>query len=250
MKKGVFISYSVKNNDKKELLKLRLKNSKFLFPIVIADYNENMKCLADKIIEGIINADYFIPIITEQSKENQWVNQEIGFAKCKSIDDLIEIIPIVESSLLKDDKLKGFINNQLDLPYNFYENDKTTKFEDITNTLVSELEFRFSKKDKLIKFSDDTRRFLFKDNVLLQFPDKRTREIFGYDEQDVLEIPKSEIKKYIIKSKIESITKTTIVELNKKFYAKFNNELKLIPTKLTLKYIKDFNKSNTVVMEK
>jgi hypothetical protein len=49
---------------------------------------------------------------------NQWVNQEIGYANAIGK----QIVPIVEENILM--KLKGFIHSQLDLPYLYKSDDK------------------------------------------------------------------------------------------------------------------------------
>jgi hypothetical protein len=64
-----------------------------------------------------------IPIITEQSITEQWINQEIGFAT--AIDK--KIMPIIESGLI--DTLKGFIHKQIDLPYT-YQRESVRRQED------------------------------------------------------------------------------------------------------------------------
>jgi len=64
-----------------------------------------------------------IPILTIESICNQWVNQEIGFAKAINKP----IIPLVEESLL--DELKGFIHKQMDLPFKFIGDESDPKKE-------------------------------------------------------------------------------------------------------------------------
>jgi hypothetical protein len=162
MKKGVFISYSDTDRNKKDSLKKRLLKSKFLNPIVIADRRQTMKTLADKVINGIQEAKYLIPILTKESYDNQWVNQEIGFAKAKEINKEIEIIPIIESSLLKRKLLKGFINDQLDLSYNYNSNKDLKRenyaFRKCYNTLIDDIEKKIKKSKKQQNVSYDVKQ--------------------------------------------------------------------------------------------
>ena len=65
------------------------------------------------LTNGIEESQYIVPILTSKSYKTQWINQEIGFAKAKNK----KIIPIVEQQILTH--LKGFVNSQMDLSYNF-----------------------------------------------------------------------------------------------------------------------------------
>jgi hypothetical protein len=115
----VFISYSEKDSDKKTILQKALKRQQTVFmPVVVSSKKEPAKSLSDKVIKYIDDSSIFIPILTNNSISNQWVNQEIGYAFSKS---QIMKLPIVEESLLN--VLKGFIHNQMDLPFKYKEND-------------------------------------------------------------------------------------------------------------------------------
>ncbi|MBL7177935.1 MAG: toll/interleukin-1 receptor domain-containing protein [Desulfobacteraceae bacterium] len=96
-------------------LKRAISKRKILNPIVVADSRSPKKSLAQKVKEGINNSDYIVPVLTKASINNQWVNQEIGYAE--ALGTKIKIFPIVEASIL--DKLKGFIHKNLELPYRF-----------------------------------------------------------------------------------------------------------------------------------
>jgi hypothetical protein len=72
-----------------------------------------MTSLSEKVINGINEADYVIPILTKKSITTQWINQEIGFAQAKGK----KIKPIVDQQIMA--KLRGFIHSQIDLPYNY-----------------------------------------------------------------------------------------------------------------------------------
>ena len=127
MNEKIFISYS--NEDKNKLVSLSkaLKKSEKKFePIIVADRKNPGKPLTDKVKEGILETPFFIPILTRSSITNQWVNQEIGFAVANGR----KIMPIVERSILN--QLKGFIHDQMDLPFTF-EGSVTNKWKEAQN---------------------------------------------------------------------------------------------------------------------
>lgn len=113
MKAIVFISYSTKNLEKVKILVSDIESTESLSALVIADNREALKPLANKVAEGIRSCDILIPIITDESFQTQWLNQEIGYATALNK----KIIPLVEKKVV--DSLKGFIHKQIDLPYTF-----------------------------------------------------------------------------------------------------------------------------------
>lgn len=120
-----FISYSSKDNRKKEILESVLKEHA-IEPIIILN-RENPKDYGEsKIKRGIKEADFLIPILTSSSISTQWINQEIGYAESESDRGRIKIVPIVEEEILSE--LKQFINLIQDLPYRFHRSlDKRTE---------------------------------------------------------------------------------------------------------------------------
>jgi len=249
MKKGVFISYSEVDRNKKESIKKVLEKSKCLLPIIIAERRQSMKNLSDKIIKGINEADYLIPILTKNSINNQWVNQEIGFAKSQELERKIRIIPIIESSLLSEKLLKGFIHDQLDLPYNFKSDTNQSKerrnFRKCYNLLIADLELEIM-NNKLVKFKSSKKLYLRKDSELYLFPDFETRALFGLKNEDIYEYNNSEITNFKIAETIPSIKNVKYIEYDNKIYAQFGNELKHIPNPDTYKYICQFNKNTPI----
>jgi nucleoside 2-deoxyribosyltransferase len=113
MKKKLFISYGNDNFNKVKLVEKNLESHTLFSPIIVANKREANKALIDKVVEGINDADYIIPILTKDSIYTQWINQEIGYASAKGK----RIIPIIEESTM--DQLKGFIHKQNDLPYKY-----------------------------------------------------------------------------------------------------------------------------------
>lgn len=122
-KKSLFISYSSKDNDKIELIRMELENHSVFTAKIIASDREPLIPLAEKVKIGIEKAFVIIPILTSKSINTQWINQEIGYSTGKGI----ALKPIVEVQIMK--KLKGFIHKELDLPFNFRA-DKDRSIED------------------------------------------------------------------------------------------------------------------------
>jgi hypothetical protein len=143
----IFISYSDNDKNKMEALYNALKKigNKFI-PIVVAKRTSPNTTLSDKVKESILESSFIVPILTKDSINNQWVNQEVGF----SVGRDKSIIPIVDKSIMGD--LKGFINNQIDLPFNFEANSSThveaANFRKSYRLLVEYLEKGLVKKFK------------------------------------------------------------------------------------------------------
>lgn len=137
--KNVFISYADADKRKVRYISNKLKRTKIYKPIVVADNRKSLVALTDKVMEGLNISDIFIPILTKQSFHEQWINQEIGCfyanqAKRKNV------FPIVETDILND--LKGFIHNQVDLPYTYQ------------TSIDSKIEFNNFKKCFCLLFED------------------------------------------------------------------------------------------------
>lgn len=115
--KKIFISYSDLDKSKMIALKKAIDNGPSkIEAVVIADQKKPLETLTEKVITGIKNCDILVPILTTNSIKNQWVNQEIGYAKASDK----KIIPIISNRVFKD--LKGFVNPQVDCPFQFLQN--------------------------------------------------------------------------------------------------------------------------------
>ena len=124
MKTKIFISYAREDTNKmKALYKALSKPESKIFPIVSSKINMPGAPLSDKVMKGIEDSSCFLPIITESSIKNQWVNQEIGYAIAKNK----VIYPLVDDRIIH--KLKGFIHDQIDLPFTFTSTKSTPKRE-------------------------------------------------------------------------------------------------------------------------
>jgi len=136
---NIFISYSSENQNKLEALLRIFKKKENLTPIVVADQRLSLQTLSEKVINCFSKSDYFISILTKESINNQWVNQELGYAT--AIEDRIKIVPIVEKGIMDD--LKGFINRNVDLPYTYVGSDEKRKeaanFRKCCNLLLDDI---------------------------------------------------------------------------------------------------------------
>jgi hypothetical protein len=133
MKKKIFISFSEIDSEKLLCIKESKIINKDFHPIIATDVISPSKSLSNKVRQGIEECIYFIPLITKNSINAQWMNQEIGFALGRKK----WIIPLVESGIEKN--LKGFIHDQLDLTFVFNDEKKSSTFEAILKKLTSYL---------------------------------------------------------------------------------------------------------------
>lgn len=136
----VFISFCDADRQLMKVLKSPIHKSDLLQPLIVEEKRKGAIHLSELVQNGIRESSFFIPILTSNSISNQWVNQEIGFAK--AIENQIQIVPIVESKIIE--KLKGFIHKQIQLSYNFrvYEEEDRTKraYRKICKEVVSYIE--------------------------------------------------------------------------------------------------------------
>ncbi|HEC97193.1 MAG TPA: toll/interleukin-1 receptor domain-containing protein [Nitrospirae bacterium] len=99
----VFISYSTKDINTVNRIKSMLQHSSI--EVFVAEYSVNPgEPLPEKIIQAIKNCNLFILLWSSNSKESDWVPQEIGIAK--SSDKAM--LPVVLEPHLA---LPGFISN-------------------------------------------------------------------------------------------------------------------------------------------
>jgi hypothetical protein len=203
--KKVFISYSDNDIHKvRSLERIIKKEKRHLTTIIVADKRQGLKALTKKVEEGIIECDYFVPILTANSINNQWVNQEIGFAFAKGCT----IYPIVEHQVM--DRLKGFIHKQLALEYTFERNKKNIWSEALS----------FANAGKTLKND-----ILFQNNILPQnvtigtlFPGKWESHFTNKDNKKSVE-PNIEIinpNKYLLDGQLAFTLKEIKIDTEKK----------------------------------
>lgn len=242
MKQKIFISYFSKTDNKKmKMLSDEIEKLNLFIPIIIANRRKALMPLYEKVTSGIKECDIFIPILTRNSINSQWVNQEIGYAQ--AIER--KIIPIVEEEII--DLLKGFIHKQGDLPYKYpgFENNtrkESLRFKKCIKLLLADIHPTKRDKSKLIKLRNRTTLFLVSNNNLRQLPDKPTRILLGYTTRDIEVISQSEFDKYTLIKPIPSIKFASLVKYGESIYAVFGNSIRLIPNFYTLSYIAKWNK--------
>jgi len=142
IKRGVFISFCWDNRDLTSRVHDAIKKTRYLYPIVITNPERANAQLwsPEKVALGIIECSFFIPIISELSLNNQWVNQEIGYAAASGRP----IYPIVQQVLVDEKKLKGWVNTERDQPYRFdlHEDPKAARrlFRNAYNPILEHLD--------------------------------------------------------------------------------------------------------------
>jgi|GEM_PF-2003078 len=104
----IFVSYSSHDDNKRTALSKALKTSG-QEPVVVAARIQPGTPFTVKVMTGVQESDYFVPILTGASFTTQWVNQEIGYAQGIGKP----ILPIVDEGIIGD--LKGFVHAQIDL---------------------------------------------------------------------------------------------------------------------------------------
>jgi hypothetical protein len=137
MNARIFLSYAEMDKNKVKALRRAIRKRRGLDPIIAAEQCRVGHSLTDKVKECLRKADCLMPILTRQSINSQWMNQEIGFAVATEIP----IVPLVEQSLF--DRLKGFVNNQIDLPFAFAgaESDSKKEARNFRRCYVAALEY-------------------------------------------------------------------------------------------------------------
>lgn len=131
----LFISYSTLDTDKKEIIKNLINNSEKLEAIVVPEQYSSLDYNAEKIKKSLDSCMVFLPILTSNSINNQWVNQEIGYAFGSNKIKIENIFPIVERKIMTD--LKGFISSSNDLNFRYNnDNDFEMEAEKLVNHLI------------------------------------------------------------------------------------------------------------------
>ena len=118
------------------ILKDLINEKTSITAIIVPFRKSDLEYNAEKVKKGIRQAEVIIPILTSKSISNQWVNQEIGFAFGQH--EKKNIIPMVEKQIL--DKLKGFINKEIDINYLF---DNESNFSLRAREIVEVLQERY-----------------------------------------------------------------------------------------------------------
>ncbi|WP_435099365.1 TIR domain-containing protein [Halarchaeum sp. P4] len=121
MVKQVFVSHAEADLDDVKRVLSPIQN--LLFDLTIAISEPEAGRIPATVMKQISNSDVFIPVLTHNSKDSQWVNQEIGYATSQRPT----IIPLFED----DSMLKGLIGDYKGIKWDKYNSDRAT-FEVIT----------------------------------------------------------------------------------------------------------------------
>jgi hypothetical protein len=110
----IFISFASADDKKRKALARVLEGATPPFePIVVGTRRDPGRPLAEKVAAAIRECDCLVPILTPASVPTQWLNQEIGFATALGK----QVVALVDKDITA--QLKGFVHNQLDLPFQF-----------------------------------------------------------------------------------------------------------------------------------
>jgi len=121
MAKQVFVSHTESDLDYIENVLSSIQN--LPFDLIISISEPEAGRIPATVTEQISNSDVFIPFLTHDSKNNQWVNQEIGYATSQRTT----IIPLFEN----DSMLNGLISNYKGIKLDRHNINQTT-FQVIT----------------------------------------------------------------------------------------------------------------------
>ena len=116
----IFISFSENDREKVSILENRLKSSEYLTYLIVADNYDNSSLISEKIISALESCQYIIPILTKNSLNNQWVNQEIGYAKC--LKQNIKFFTLIQDDVIG--MSKGFIHKEMTSLFVFKSDEK------------------------------------------------------------------------------------------------------------------------------
>ena len=130
----IFLSYH--SSDKKFVDYLAESLFRFgMEPIVVENNIQAGANITQKVIEALEDFDIFMPIITRNSVNSEWVNQEIGFAVARTNSYPSQrgmifpgqqqgyVIPIIQTGL--GSKIKGFLVNIEGIKYDPRSPDNT-----------------------------------------------------------------------------------------------------------------------------
>lgn len=101
----IFISHSG-DLDKVERLKNYIENQDYLTPVLIIKERNPNELFEKQVEEGIRSCHYFVPILTGNSLQSVWVNQEIGCARGLGR----QTYALIDEEIIDDNDLKAFIH--------------------------------------------------------------------------------------------------------------------------------------------
>ncbi len=147
----VFISAETENDGKyAKIVKFKLeKTFSFKAHLIVRDSHPN-ELLTSLIKKSITGSKYFIPLLTQYSIKNQWVNQEIGFAV--ATDKVI--CPIISNFVLHS--LSGFISltHKREHVYGLPPNENELMYPADTDIKVMNRMYNLREKKRLNNFND------------------------------------------------------------------------------------------------
>ncbi len=117
----------------------RILDSIGLPTFVYGDYSVAGQNRFSVIRDRISECPYFVLLLTRRARSSQWVNQEIGFATAKEK----EIIPLVETSDVRERRIQHFGFTELHDPIDLNIDHPEKAIGLVLNTLMS-----YAKRDR------------------------------------------------------------------------------------------------------
>lgn len=144
MKYKVFIGYSSEDNDKAQYVYDCLARIVEIIPYKAEMYPAFGEDFKQRLQNELYESHFMVVLLTNNGKNSQWVNQEIGFAYAlkrrtqRKYKELPQIIPISEKQV----QLKGFITKDtMDILFL----DNYPSFEYVVADIIAQIRWRIPK---------------------------------------------------------------------------------------------------------
>jgi hypothetical protein len=135
MKYKVFIGYSSEDNDKAQYIYNCLGRIVQFVPYKAELYKAYGEDFKQRIQNELYESHFMVVLLTENGKNSQWVNQEIGFAYAlkRRTERKHKELPLIIPLSHKGVQLKGFITKDTT---DFLVIDKFTSLEDVVANII------------------------------------------------------------------------------------------------------------------
>lgn len=142
MKYKVFIGYSSQDNDKAQYIFACLGRIEELTPYKAELYPVYGEDFKQRIQNELHQCHFMIVLLTENGKNSQWVNQEIGFAYSLLFKRRNKAKPHIIPITHKQVDLKGFLTKDT---IDFLFLDNFPSFEDVVADIIAQIRWRIPK---------------------------------------------------------------------------------------------------------
>ena len=147
----IFISYAGKNHSIAKKLEeaINIQLSKVFHAELVEDRKEGDTTFTEKVIKYFRKCNIFIVLLTKEALQNQFVNQEWGYAKClKEFGQIQILLHIIEKNIFgKRIQSAGFISTNMDFIDIIKKYNGKYKYEEMIKEVINFLKL---KEDELI----------------------------------------------------------------------------------------------------